>query len=285
MQNIYAKVLKGSGVDFGAVRDGRNTTLSHFDVDLSVARSIAAGSHLVLNVAGDALVSDLDPVNQGVAVVYVQDTNLTSPGSPVYFPPGAILKAPYTQILIENAAQAGKRLRIFYGVGIDFSAGASGNVNVSGSVSTIDGEASRTLAGIQFVAGIQQAATAAVNSYCQLWNPLGSGKNLIVQQVSFSVSVAMSLYLGWQNAALATNNPTAISNKLQSSVYTGVGQARTATSAAGPATAFWVNSASPGSPILWTPKGGLIVPPGQGLTVGTTVNNGTIFMNPEWYEG
>lgn len=107
--------------DFREVRDGRRSGLFWYDVDLSAARSISAGTAQAINIAGNSFYIDADP-NGGYAKVHFQDTNLDRPNVGLYCASGTIFKIPFTQLLIENVAQVGKTLRIFYGVDVDFVA-------------------------------------------------------------------------------------------------------------------------------------------------------------------
>lgn len=128
--------LKRPNSDFSAVRDGRQSLPLWMDIDLSIARSITgtgANVPLILNISGNSFFVDADTVKVGTAIVHFQDTNLGASSAPFYVAPGFVAKVGFTQILIENNAQAGKRLRIFYGVDIDFSAGVNAST-ISGVV-------------------------------------------------------------------------------------------------------------------------------------------------------
>lgn len=130
-------LLKTPSSDFAGIRDGRNSLPLYIDVDLTAARSIGSNSHLILNIAGNSFYSDADTTNGGNAVVHFQDTNLGNSSAPFFVSPGFIANVGFTQLLIENTAQAGKRVRIFYGVDIDFQAGVNSSIAISGSVSVI----------------------------------------------------------------------------------------------------------------------------------------------------
>lgn len=54
---------------------------------------------------------------------------------------------------------------------------------ISGSVEVIDGGKARTLAGVAFLGNGYQAPVAGQLAYNQLYNPVGSGKNAIIEQV------------------------------------------------------------------------------------------------------
>lgn len=127
-------LLKRPSTDFAAVRDGRQSMPLYIDVDLTTARSISGNNPLILNIAGNSFYTDADTTNGGNAIVHFQDTNLGNASAPFFVSPGFIANVGFTQLLIENAAQAGKRMRIFYGVDIDFQAGVNASIAITGSV-------------------------------------------------------------------------------------------------------------------------------------------------------
>ena len=127
--------LKKPSTDFGAVRDGRQALPFYIDIDLTTARSIAAGTALVVPIAGNSFFTDADTTNGGNATVHFQDIALGNSSAPFFVSPGFIANVGFTQLLIENTAQAGKRMRIFYGVDIDFQAGVNASIAITGAVS------------------------------------------------------------------------------------------------------------------------------------------------------
>lgn len=123
--NAAMNALRKPTSDFARVRDGRESIPLYIDVDLSVARS--GSSALQLSIAGNSFYIDANP-NDGVAQIQFQDTGFDNASPPIYCGPGAIFRVPFTQISVENAAQAGKKIRIIYGVDIDFIAGSIASV-------------------------------------------------------------------------------------------------------------------------------------------------------------
>lgn len=126
--------LEKPSSNFARVRDGRESMPLYVDVDLSVAQSIAGGNPFILPIAGNSFYIDADTANVGNAVVHFQDVSFGTTSAPFFVSPGFIANVPFTQLLIENAAQPGKRLRIFYGVDIDFQAGVNASIAISGTV-------------------------------------------------------------------------------------------------------------------------------------------------------
>lgn len=132
-KNIYADILQQTTDDFSAVRDGRRSMPFYYDVDLSVARS--GVTSLILPIAGNSFYIDANP-NDGNAFVEFQDTANDTAPAPLYVSPGSIFNVPFTQIRLQNPAQPAKRLRIAYGVDIDFQPGSISQVAFSGSLLT-----------------------------------------------------------------------------------------------------------------------------------------------------
>lgn len=116
-------------LDFEFVRDQRRSTLLYVDIDLATAHSFAAGTQITLPLAGNSFYVDQDLTNTGNAVVHFQDS-VNAGSAPVYVNPGFIARVPFTQVVFENTEQAGKRLRVFYGVDVDFVAGVSATISI-----------------------------------------------------------------------------------------------------------------------------------------------------------
>lgn len=121
--------------DFKRSRTDLQTPVLVFELDLSVARTLSAGSAAQLPIAGNFIAIDQDS-DVGSARITFQDDAFSSRPARIYVQPGFKGRFPFTQLLIENAAQAGKVLRIFYGVDIDFDPSPTANVTIAGTVST-----------------------------------------------------------------------------------------------------------------------------------------------------
>lgn len=278
-KDIYGPMLNNPGVDFRMVRDGRRSPLFWKDFDLSVARSVAAGSAEVFNAAGDSFFCDMDPVNQGVGVVHFQDTSISNVSAPVYVSPGFIASVPFTQMLVENAAQPGKRLRIFYGVGLDFHPSGAQSVNVAGTVSVLDAGKARAIAGQSFIAVTGTAATVGLFGDAQLWNPLGSGKNILLRQFSGYMSVAGNLSAYYKNVACPALSAVVNSNG-------GVAGAKMGSGTIGvqPASAQMQLGVPANSLFTYLFTDPIILRPGQGFSLIPFTANVAITANYEWFE-
>ena len=122
--------LIAPSTNFAAVRDGRNSQVFYVDIALDTARSAAAGTGLVLPISGNAFYCDANP-SDGNAYVHFQDTNFDRGPVPLYVSPGVIFNIPFTQVLIENTAQPGKKIRIAYGIDVDFQPGSVAQIAVT----------------------------------------------------------------------------------------------------------------------------------------------------------
>lgn len=71
---------------------------------------------------------------------------------------------------------------------------------VAGVVSIVDGGKARTGAGSAFCVAAFQTAVAAQMPVCQVWNPAGSGKNVYIESLMASSSVAQIVRAGWNTA-------------------------------------------------------------------------------------
>lgn len=176
-ENVTFPGFDKPSIDFGPVRDLRRATLFYYDIDLSTARAMSDNTALVLPLAGNSFYVDQSPTT-GAATIHFQDTNLNSSAAPVYVLPGFIAKVPFTQIMVENAAQAGKRLRIFYGVDVDFVGGMNATISIS-SVVPVLGEFLNTQKTVTNASNILSAADAD-RKYFLVQNNHATG-NIFVQ--------------------------------------------------------------------------------------------------------
>lgn len=118
--------------DFRAVATDLQTGPLMYEVDLASARSIGAGTALILKIAGNALyVDQASDVGNGT-LIFQDDSNIRP--ARVFVAAGFNYRGPWTQLIIENTAQAGKTLRFFYGVDIDFQPGLNAQVQIAGTV-------------------------------------------------------------------------------------------------------------------------------------------------------
>lgn len=171
--------LTNPSTDFSRVRDRREAIPLYVDIDLSSARTTDADA-LALSIAGNSFYIDANP-SDGVCTVQFQDTNFDRATAPIYCGPGAIFNVPFTQVLIRNAAQAGKKIRIIYGVDIDF---------IAGSIASIQAQVSPTA-----LTPTQTTKTVGTSS-ANLVAASGTRKYLLIQN-----NGATDIYLNFSGAS------------------------------------------------------------------------------------
>jgi hypothetical protein len=176
------------GADLEAVRAGIRNIVETTSIDLSVAHSIALGNAIVLQIQGTAFMIDKG-ADVGTALLHIQDQTNTPVNSINVFP-GDTYSLPFTFVMIENAAQAAKVLRIHYGTGIEFKPSLAGTLTISGNVSILQtaagapqGPDQSTSADHSGVLQSTVAPVAAQFSTVGLINPNGSGKRIYVDAV------------------------------------------------------------------------------------------------------
>ena len=271
-------------IDFEFVRDQRRSTLLYYDIDLSTARSFAAGTQLTLPLVGNAFYVDADLTDGGTAIAHFQDS-VNAGSAPVYVSPGFIAQVPFTQIVFENAAQSGKLLRFFYGVDIDFTPGQTSQTSISGSVSVIDGGLGRTALNQAFTAFPSLGPTVGQYNHAQLWNPAASGKNLIVEKISIMSSAAAIVEIGMNATNLSTFDRFCTS-KLAGGAAS-VGKSYYQSNAAlllPPADRRFVYSVAANDNVIIELREPFIVPQGFGVTVQQDTVNLSLYTNMEFFE-
>jgi len=82
--------------------------------------------------------------------------------------------------------------------------GSAGTRRVAGEVSVIDGGKAQTLANRACIIDAGQLAVSGQYTHVQLWNPVGSGKRVIVKSITSRTLVNGTLALAFYGTALAT---------------------------------------------------------------------------------
>lgn len=182
--------------DLEAVRAGIRNIAESAVVDLSVAHSLAAGNAVVLPIQGTAFMLDKG-TDVGNALIHVQDQTLTPVNSINIFP-GDAYDMPFTFIVIENAAQAGKVARIHYGTGISFKPSLAGTLTISGNVAITQTAAGAPTGVDKTISDgrmyFRRAAVAAGGagqfSYFGVENPAASGKRVYLDGAHYRPAAA-----------------------------------------------------------------------------------------------
>lgn len=156
---------------------------------------------------------------------------------------------------------------------------------ISGEVSVIDGEKSRALAGGMFSGAASIGLLPGLNSHIQLWNPAGSGKNLILNQIQIGSNVGTQYAFGFLSAPLTTDfTSTGLGNKRQGASG-GAAMLKTQFNATPLMTTvlhmgYLLASANYLIPI----KGAFVILPNSGMTVQNLIANTSLIGTFEWIE-
>lgn len=182
----------------------------------------------------------------------------------------------FDQIAIENGSTA-------QSVTAQLAGGGVGSDRVLGEVSVISGEVSRSEAGVSYGGYGEQPAVAANYPHVQLWNPLGSGKNLIVNEVAASSGNGGQLFLASHNAAIGSLAAYQASAK-KFGGSASVAQLRNGALAAFVGTYLFGAWWGPNALYTVALTEPYVIPPGQGLLALNSVVNTTVMCGFQYYE-
>jgi hypothetical protein len=154
---------------------------------------------------------------------------------------------------------------------------------ISGSVEVIDGGKNRTRAGLAFWSAAYISTAAGQYPTVQLWNPLGSGRVLVIEQIIVSAAVSGSIRAGLLNAAIGASALQA-TNKLTGgpASYSDVRTADLPNKPYQTMFDFFIQAGVPqvirlSEPLILTPGNGFCIH--AGAAAGQAINN-----NIEFYE-
>jgi hypothetical protein len=243
-KNAPAPIFPGftsPDTDFGAVVDGRRAPVLVYEIDLSTARTYTGtgvNAALQIKITGNSMFIDQasDVGNATMIFEGVQDNTAPLVRAAVFVQPGFVASVPFVNLWIANTAQAGKKLRIFYGVDIDFVPSVNASVAVSGSVNAVN-------YGQAYGASYKSITTLAANTPDTIFLPAANVNGAILWSAASYSRAAVAI----QTAFLAKTSAPA-------SVIDGDSLAQMTLGENG--TDVWTNLALP-NPI--------VVPAGKGL--------------------
>jgi len=217
--------------DLEAVRANIRNIVETVPVDLSVAHSIALGNAVVLPIQGTAFMIDKG-TDVGNALLHVQDQTSNPVNSITVFAGDAYV-LPFTFVVIENVAQAGKVLRIHYGTDIQFLPSLAGTLTISGNVTITQttsaapqGTDKESSDGRVFSMFQSDGAAAAINSAVQLFNPNASGKRIYLDETFVYTNAASQVNYRFSGAnqlnGLGVNAPVNFQNGNAGSIVAGL---------------------------------------------------------------
>lgn len=156
---------------------------------------------------------------------------------------------------------------------------------VTGSVEVVDGEKSRTLAGLMFSASATVPTLASTYSEVQIYNPAASKKNVIVKGLNISTGTTQAMRLGMTQTEFETDvSANRIFCKLsQNIIPTAKVRGRTTASMTVQNIMQAYNIAA-NDLIKWDMAGPMVLKPGWGFAAYSTAENAGLTMNVEWFE-
>ncbi|MBN9357540.1 MAG: hypothetical protein J0I15_13890 [Herbaspirillum huttiense] len=154
---------------------------------------------------------------------------------------------------------------------------------VTGSVEVIDGGKARTLAGGAFMGGVQCPAGAGLYSHLQLWNPPGSGKNIIIESATYSSSQNGGVFFRTNAAALSSLQGNGVA-KLAGAAVSAAELRYQTINAYQSGNNMLVLNLSAGQFSTFNFKEPVVLKPGNGFLIIETIANVDITGCIEWYE-
>ncbi len=283
--------MRPPSVPFTEVRDRRRSFPLYFDVDLSVAHSLAAGTAVVQPVAGTFFYIDNDPTNVGNATVRFLD-NSSPVETPLAVGPGANFRVPFNGLVIENTAQSGKRLRVIYGVDLDFVPGLNQPLTNGGIAVTITTTQPGAPVGVDkesdnaWACDVLVPAAGAVFGMLQLWNPGASGKRVYVDVARAGRAAANLLYfIRTFNASIGGVLTGAQLPKKSGNPVASVVEIRTGGANPPSGTTVMTFTTPTASQFArWGERDPFILDPGQGMILVDNTQNDAFVGQFEWRE-
>lgn len=153
---------------------------------------------------------------------------------------------------------------------------------ITGEVSVIDGGKSRTLANTAFWGNVSMGSAVGALSTAQIFNPAGSGKNLVIEQILGSANAATNLSLNYHDTQLTTLTGNALSKKRGGAAS--VAQMREELPVAAVGTRIAVFGVAATSAFFLTLREPIVLPPATGLVMYSAATNVPIIFGVEFYE-
>lgn len=193
---------------FQASQNQTMTELLCYELDLSTARTFTgtgANAPAIINLAGNSWFIDQDS-DVGNAYVLFNDRVINAQPRGVFMQPGSIMKITANQLTIVNTAQASKKLRIWYGVDIDFTPAlaltGTSNVNVTNASLTV------TETGTLYGASYKSNTLMAANTPDTVFAPAANVNGAIIWHAQFLTQNAATIGAGYLAKTAAPANIT-----------------------------------------------------------------------------
>jgi hypothetical protein len=138
---------------------------------------------------------------------------------------------------------------------------------ISGTVEVIDGGKARTLGNIAFSAPSYCGAVAAQYAYAQLWNPVGSGKNIVISQLNASSASAGAIHFVKETVMRPNLNAAQPINKKIGAAQASVVQMRRENTTVLNSDDLAWQYVSANASFLYRLTEPIVVPPGTGVAI------------------
>ncbi|MCX5545691.1 hypothetical protein M3A49_40820 [Paraburkholderia sp. CNPSo 3076] len=210
----------------------------------------------------------------------------SKPGSKILLYPGQAVTLPEDG----TAGPNGWTITNAVGAGTIIGSVVIGNGRIDdntlqGTVNVVDGGKFRTLSNSAFACAAGAPGAASVYGRNQLWNPAASGVRLVCESVVIKASsTAQSMNIGFMNTQLTGGLVQGVSKLGGGTAAKGGVMADTNASSVQTFTALSVASAQANTLQNIYDIEPLVVPPGWGLTLWSTVANSDLVTNFQWYE-
>ncbi|MBY4945080.1 hypothetical protein K6V92_00380 [Cupriavidus respiraculi] len=247
-------------------------SVQHYDLN------IPAGGAQNIDVAGDRVqfIASGDPFAQiEIRPNYAQGNITLRPGQ------GFKFSEQVTRWVVFNRGAVALKGYLLIGSGDFF------DQRISGTVDVIDGGKARSLSGSAYI-GLALTGTAGAGNFqhVQLWNPAGSGKNLMVEQLQTVSTVSTGFYHYAKSTALASLLAYVPQPKMLGHPSPSVAQLRNHAGAllypSGDARMLTNGPTNVSS--LFKPAEPIVIPPGWGWIVQGQTIAGDTSVTFEWYE-
>ena len=152
---------------------------------------------------------------------------------------------------------------------------------ITGEVSVIDGELSRSKSGASFISTGAVSGVAAQYSYHELWNPVGSGKRVIVSDYIHSSNVSTVCVIQRSNALLSAAASAINKSSVGGASVAKVGTGNTAAIPGVGIELFYTNQYLP---VIRNFKQPVICEPGSGFLLMTGIVNNAQYSTIQFTE-
>lgn len=154
---------------------------------------------------------------------------------------------------------------------------------ITGTVDVVDGGRARTIQGHAFMGYAGVTSASGQYSTSQLWNPAGSGKRLVVEQISINCDNSAPVVISNGTVQCLNKRTNGISKRL--GYANGKGECRYESRATRQVDGYVAVFCQAGSTVNFKPTEPFVIEPGNGLEVffsGAIV--ATVTASYEWFE-